>query len=88
MSGGRGVVDAQADGEGAALQSFAYAAIDFSEFLRSGLAMSGIAGGQEISGVVHYLHADRNVADADAVVDEGFIFAGGIPSVDVVGAHF
>ena len=88
VSGGGGVVDAHADGESAALQSFAYAGIDFGEFLRSGFAMSGVTGGQKISGVVHYLHADGNVADADAEVDEGFIFAGGVPGVDVAGADF
>jgi len=28
------------------------------------------------------------VADADAVVDQGFVFAGGVPVVDIVGADF
>jgi len=84
----RGVVDAQADGESAALESVAHAVIDFGEFLRSGFAMSSVAGGQEISRVVHHLHAHGNVADADAVVDQGFVFAGGVPVVDIVGADF
>ena len=50
--------------------------------------MRGVAGGQKISRVVHDLHAHGNVADADAVVDQGFIFARGVPGVYIVSADF
>ena len=50
--------------------------------------MSGITGGEKVSGVVHHFHAYGDVAYAYPKVDKRFAFTLGVPGIYVVGADF
>src|SRR5579883_3049847 len=88
VSCGSGVVHAHADGERAALKTAVDGGVNLLEFGGSGFAVSRIAEGEKHTGIVHDGHAHGDVANADAVVDEGVTFTFGIPIVDVIGANF
>src|SRR6266404_5878647 len=52
-------------------------------------AMGRVAGGKHAAlWVTHNFHADGNVADANAKIDERLPFPDGVPAVDIVGAGF
>jgi len=64
-----------------------YLLLDGIEFLRRGLAVRRIPNGKPFPGILHHAHANRDVADAHAKVDQAFVLAVGIPFVDVVGSN-
>src|SRR2546425_894404 len=87
MGGRGGVVDSHAHGHGAALQAHLNLPLYLCELLRSCFAVGGVSPGKETSWLAHDLHADRNMADADAKIDERLPFSLGVPFVYIIGAN-
>src|SRR6185369_3332244 len=79
VSSGGGIVDAHAFGERALPKSFLNATADGRKFFRSGGATRSVSSREKAAGVVHHFHADGNVADAGAEIDQRLPFPGGIP---------
>ena len=75
--------ETEADGDGPFLQSLLDAAGNLRELGLGRRPRHGRTGRHELARVAHDCHADRRVAGADAVVDEGSVPAIGIPGVDV-----
>jgi len=88
--GGAGrVIDAHAFRQRALAKTFVHSARNFGELFGRSSAMGRFAGGKHAAlRVAHNFHADGNMADAYAEIDERLPFSEGIPTIDVVGASF
>jgi hypothetical protein len=85
--GGR-VMRADTDAYGAAGEAVLDLAAALGDLGIGGGAMGGVAGGQEVAGVVHDAHTHGDVTDGCAVVDEGLRMALIIPGIHIGYAHF
>src|SRR5713101_9796546 len=62
---------------------------NFGELFGRSSAMGRIAGGKHPAHrVAHYVHADTNMADADAKIDDRLPFPCGVPARHIMGAEF
>ncbi len=85
----RRVVHAHAFGERALPKPLFDHGGNLGEFLRGRSTMRSVARGKHAGlRVAHHFHADGNVADAYAEIDERLPFPSGVPAVHVVGAGF
>ena len=84
----RRVGDAEADGDRAAAEAALDAWRDPGDLVGRRRAMRGGTARQEGAGILHHGHPHRDVADADAVVDDRLSLACRVPPVDVARSNF